>query len=31
LTESEEATVRSAVEYYDGSLDLSSSLLVPLS
>jgi len=30
LTESEEATVREAVEYYDGSLNLSASLLTPL-
>jgi hypothetical protein len=30
LTESEEATVRAAVDYYDASLDLSSSLLAPL-
>ena len=30
LTESEEATVRAAMEYYDGSLDLSSTLLSPL-
>jgi hypothetical protein len=30
LTESEEATVRAAMEYYDGSLDLSATLLSPL-
>ncbi len=30
LTESEQATVREAMEYYDGSLDLSATLLTPL-
>jgi hypothetical protein len=30
LTESEQATVRAAMDYYDGSLDLSATLLSPL-
>jgi hypothetical protein len=31
LTASEETTVRQAVDYYDASLDLSTTLLSPLS